>query len=100
MKTGKIVSRVKGWIGGLSIAKKIGYGYSLAIGLAVLGTTAGLMVGDYYQKQAQEQLRLVQNQYSLLKEFAGAILSSTVGCCGRKSDMDAVRKEYISWQYR
>jgi len=74
MKTGKIVSRVKGWIGGLSIAQKIGYGYSLAIGIAVLGTTAGLMVGDYYQRQAQEQLRLVQKQYSLLKELENGIL--------------------------
>ncbi|MGK7901921.1 MAG: sensor histidine kinase [Hormoscilla sp.] len=74
MITGKIVSRVKGWIGGLSIAEKICYGYSLAIGIAVLGTTAGLMVGDYYQRQAQEQLRLVQNQYSLLKELENGIL--------------------------
>ncbi len=73
MRTGKIFSLVKHWSKGLTIAKKIGYGYSLAVGIAVLGTTIGLIVGDYYQRQAQEQLRFIQNEFSLLKELESAI---------------------------
>ena len=73
MKTQKFVSPIERWGGGLSIAKKIGYGYSLAIGIAVLGTSLGLIVGDYYQKQAQERLRLVQDQYVLLKDLESGI---------------------------
>ncbi len=73
MRTGKIFSLVKHWSKGLTIAKKIGYGYSLAVGIAVLGTTIGLIVGDYYQRQAQEQLTLIQNELNLLKELESAI---------------------------
>lgn len=73
MITWKLFSLVKRWGGGLSIAQKIGYGYSLAIGIAILGTSVGLIVGDYYQRQAQDRLRLVQNEYSLLKELESAI---------------------------
>ncbi|NEQ77396.1 MAG: HAMP domain-containing protein [Okeania sp. SIO2C9] len=72
MKTGKLFSAIDKWSRGLSIAKKIGYGYSLVIGISVLGTSLGLMVGDYYQRQAQEQLRLVQKNYGLLKELESA----------------------------
>lgn len=57
----------------LSIAKKIGYGYSLAIGIAVLGTVVGWVSGDYYQKQAQEQLAIAQKQQYLFSELENAI---------------------------
>jgi signal transduction histidine kinase len=57
----------------LSIAKKIGYGYSLAIGIAVLGTTVGLISGDYYKRQAQEQLSIADKQYHLLADLENAI---------------------------
>ncbi|MGB3509250.1 MAG: ATP-binding protein [Microcoleaceae cyanobacterium] len=73
MKTGKLFSAIGKWSRGLSIAKKIGYGYSLVIGISVLGTSLGLMVGDYHHRQAQEQLRLVQKNYGLLKELESAI---------------------------
>ncbi|OZH55368.1 histidine kinase [Hydrocoleum sp. CS-953] len=73
MRTGKLFSLVKGWSQGLTIAQKIGYGYSLAVGIAVLGTMLGLIVGDYYQRQAQEQLTLIRNELNLLKELESAI---------------------------
>ena len=77
MRTRKLFSLVRGlvrdWIGGLTIAKKICYGYSLAVGIAVLGTTVGLTVGDYYHRKAQDQLKLIQNKHSLLKELESAI---------------------------
>jgi len=73
MRTRKLLYLVKRWSKGLTITKKIGYGYSLAVGIAVLGTTVGLIVGDYYQIQAQDELRFIQNEYSLLKELESAI---------------------------
>ncbi|MGD1712548.1 hypothetical protein [Dapis sp. BLCC M172] len=73
MRTGKLFCLLRGWSKGLTIAKKIGYGYSLAVAIAVLGTMLGLTVGDYYQRQAQEELTFRQNELSLLKELESAI---------------------------
>ncbi|MEP0911647.1 ATP-binding protein [Leptolyngbya sp. GB1-A1] len=56
------------------IARKIGYGYMLAIGVATLGATIGLIVGDYYQKQAQTQLAIARKQQSLLTNLEHEIL--------------------------
>ncbi|MEP0798794.1 ATP-binding protein [Funiculus sociatus GB2-A5] len=57
----------------MSIAKKIGYGYTLAIGIAVLGTTIGLVTGDYYQKQAQTQMKIANKQQHLLSDLENAV---------------------------
>ncbi|MBD1927170.1 HAMP domain-containing protein [Trichocoleus sp. FACHB-90] len=57
----------------LSIAKKIGYGYSLAIGIAVFGTAIGLVTGDYYQKQAQTQMKIANRQQHLLSDLENAV---------------------------
>lgn len=56
-----------------SIAKKIGYGYSLAIGIAVLGTTIGLISGDYYQKLAQKQLTIANKQQHLFNDLETSV---------------------------
>ncbi len=53
----------------LSIAKKIGYGYGLAIGISVLGTTIGLVVGEYYQKEAKQQHEIAHQQEYLIYEL-------------------------------
>ncbi|NET50920.1 MAG: hypothetical protein F6K09_19965, partial [Merismopedia sp. SIO2A8] len=37
------------------IAKKIGYGYALAIGMGICGTTIGLWLGSYYSQKAQQR---------------------------------------------
>ncbi|WP_017716646.1 PAS domain-containing protein [Kamptonema formosum] len=75
------------WLYGLNIRQKIACGYALAIGIAVLGTGAGILAGDSYQKQAinprifEEEpllydlkvsvLELSEKQYKLLFQFAG-----------------------------
>jgi len=64
---------IKNSIQHLSIAKKIGYGYSLAIGIAVIGTTIGLAIGDYYQGQAQKQQTIANKQQLLLHELEYAV---------------------------
>ncbi|NER32878.1 MAG: HAMP domain-containing protein [Oscillatoria sp. SIO1A7] len=73
MKLTKVFSPIKRYIISLSIVQKIGYGYSLSIGMAVVGTSIGLMVGDYYQRQAQAQLKAIQKEYIFLKELETGI---------------------------
>ncbi|MEB3337178.1 MAG: ATP-binding protein [Leptolyngbyaceae bacterium] len=58
------------YVGRLGIAKKIAYGYSLAIGVAVTGATVGLVVGDYYQEQAQARLAIAHEQEDLVSTLA------------------------------
>ncbi|NWF60211.1 MAG: HAMP domain-containing protein [Fischerella sp.] len=62
----------------LSIAKKIGYGYSLSIGIAVLGTSSGLAIADYYEKQAQKQLELASQQESNLRKLENAVIMTRI----------------------
>ncbi len=57
-----------------SISQKIGYGYSLAIGVAVLGTSIGLIIGDRYQDKAQKQLKFAETQQHILHKLDNSIL--------------------------
>ena len=40
---------LKGGCNHLRISQKISYGYALAIGIAILGTGAGMRLGDYFR---------------------------------------------------
>ncbi|QIZ72777.1 sensor histidine kinase [Oxynema aestuarii] len=66
------------WLGGaiahLGIAKKIGYGYAFAIGIAVSGTAMGSIVGNYYQNQAEQQLVVADRQQNLLNQLENGVL--------------------------
>ena len=64
----------KQWFSHLGIRQKIGYGYTLAIGIAVLGTVTGLMMGDYYQKQASQARELAHREEYLLTELRASLL--------------------------
>lgn len=50
----------------LSIHEKIGYGYILSISIAVLGTGAGLIVGEHYDDKAVRQFSIAQERYERL----------------------------------
>ncbi|MEG3840108.1 ATP-binding protein [Microcoleus sp. herbarium14] len=63
------LTAINRFISRLSIAKKIKYGYALAIGVAVLGTTGGMICGDYYQKQAFQALTFADEQQDLLRDL-------------------------------
>ncbi|NEQ95818.1 MAG: HAMP domain-containing protein [Cyanothece sp. SIO2G6] len=52
-----------------SIARKIGYGYGVAISLGFTGTIAGLLVADYFQGQGVFQLLDAQIQSQILDRF-------------------------------
>ncbi|GAA6616471.1 ATP-binding protein [Scytonema sp. NUACC26] len=69
-------NRINDFINGLSIARKIGYGYSMSIGLAILGTTSGLVIADYYEKQAQLQLELADRQEDMLRSLENAVITT------------------------
>lgn len=58
----------------LSIRQKIFCGYGLALGVAVLGTTAGLVIGDRYFQQARQQMILADEEGGLLSSLQGQLL--------------------------
>ncbi|MEH1786245.1 MAG: ATP-binding protein [Nostoc sp.] len=58
----------------LSIRQKIFCGYGVALGIAVLGTTAGLVIGDRYFQQARQQMNLADEEGSLLSSLQGKLL--------------------------
>jgi two-component system, NtrC family, sensor kinase len=58
----------------LSIRQKIFCGYSLALGVAVSGTVAGLVVGDRYFQQARRQMIIADQEGSSLSTFQGVLL--------------------------
>ena len=53
----------------LSIHEKIGYGYILSISIAVLGTGAGLIVGEHYDDKAVRQFGIAQERYERLNHL-------------------------------
>ncbi|AFZ12222.1 integral membrane sensor signal transduction histidine kinase [Crinalium epipsammum PCC 9333] len=59
-----------------SIRHKIGLGYALAIGVAILGTTAGQIIGTYYQEQAHDQYKQARDEEHLLTELKTAVLEA------------------------
>lgn len=65
---------MKPMLGRFNISKKISGGYALAIGIAVLGTSTGLFVSNYYQQQAKAQMLSAQRDSRLLSSLQVAIL--------------------------
>ena len=59
---------------GFNIAHKIGYGYAITIGIASIGTTIGLFIGENYQLQAQQQLLLVDQHQDLIQALQNHVL--------------------------
>ena len=62
----------------LSVAQKIGFGYAIAIGVGVLGTFTGTFIGDYFQYQAIEVERQVDEEVELFNELKSAILKARI----------------------
>jgi len=53
----------------VSIGRKIGLGYFIAIGLGFSGTIAGLLIADYFQGQGIKQLADAQQQSQLIDQL-------------------------------
>lgn len=59
-----------------SIGQKIAYGYALSLSTAVVGTVAGLIIGDFYQTPAQHQKGDAQYEISLIYRLQTAVLQA------------------------
>jgi two-component system, NtrC family, sensor kinase len=82
------VARVKSWfqrvaisqLGFLllngSIRRKIGAGYGLCVGIAILGTSVGLVLGEHYQNQALQKIARTHQQENLLTDLQMALLQA------------------------
>ena len=68
------ISFINQFLTSASIRQKVFVGYALSIGLAILGTTTGLGIGQHYQKAALAELTRAQKQENLLKNLQIAIL--------------------------
>ncbi len=77
VNTKKYLKRTFSLLGHLSdnwsISKKISYGYTVAISIAFIGTTSGLLIAYRYETLAQEQLNLSYQKQSLLKNLENTI---------------------------
>ncbi|TVP65240.1 MAG: HAMP domain-containing protein [Nodularia sp. (in: Bacteria)] len=65
------------WLNRLSyrwnIAKKITYGYTVAIGISFIGTTSGFLLAYNNETYAYKQLNLSYQQQSLLKDLENSV---------------------------
>jgi signal transduction histidine kinase len=57
------------FIPALGISNKIIWGYGISLGIAVLGTAAGLLVGNYYHQQARHLQQTAQHQVQLFSRL-------------------------------
>ena len=60
----------------LSVGRKIGLGYTLALGTAVSGTIAGFVIGHNYQLQAAKQEEHARNEVELLHRLQSHVLQA------------------------
>lgn len=67
---------LKGGCNHLRISQKISYGYALAIGIAILGTGAGMRLGDYFRKQALVEVNAAQQQQQLLQNLQNTLFEA------------------------
>ena len=56
------------------ISKKIGYGYAIAIGMAIIGTSTGLLIGSYYSRKAQARADVFTQKQELLEMLNSQVL--------------------------
>lgn len=66
-KPPKLGRKIKALFHHLSLSKKISYGYAVTIGISILGSITGLIIGDYYQKKAEFTLNLAETQQTLFQ---------------------------------
>ncbi len=69
-------SKLIPWFRRMNVGQKIGFGYAIAIGVGVLGTLTGTLIGDYYEHQAVEVERQVDEEVEYFNELKFAILEA------------------------
>lgn len=71
-----LAARLKQWQGRLKINQKIGWGYGIALGIATIGITAGIIIGEHYQQRAWERKEHAHRQSELLHRLHTEILQA------------------------
>lgn len=76
----KILPLVSNWtkakFGALGIGQKISFGYGVAIGIAILGSATGLVLGDFLRGEAAKQEEVAQQQELLLHNLESAAMQA------------------------
>jgi hypothetical protein len=62
----------------LSFRQKIVTGYALSLGIAVLGTTGGLLIGERYFQGARDNILLADQEKAGLSSLQGLLLEIQV----------------------
>ncbi|MEH2324791.1 MAG: hypothetical protein V7K32_14720 [Nostoc sp.] len=75
-----VQSSQKSWLSkitnNLSVGNKIKFGYAFALGVGIVGTTIGLILGDHYQQEALEQQQNAFKELNLLYRLQTSILQT------------------------
>ncbi len=61
-----------------SLRNKIGFGYALALGIAIAGTSTGLVVGNYHYQQARKQGMHIDEETRRLSEVHQSLTHAKV----------------------
>ncbi len=69
IKENSYFSGIKNKIKQLKINQKFGYSYAIAISMGVVGTTIGLLWGEYYEKKALGILIITDEQQAILNDL-------------------------------
>jgi two-component system, NtrC family, sensor kinase len=72
-KFNKTIARLIQYTQNWSIAKKIGYGYAIAIGTTLIGTASGSLIAYYYEIKAYKHLNLSYEQQYLLRGLENSV---------------------------
>ena len=66
----------KSFLEHFQVGGKITVGYFIALGMAILGTASGLLIGEYYQGKAFKVAEVTQHELELLHQLQTAVLQS------------------------
>ncbi|NEP70748.1 MAG: HAMP domain-containing protein [Okeania sp. SIO2G4] len=66
--------RIANLFNGLSIAQKFGYSYAMAISVAVIGITLGLVISEEYERRVLQKLYVADKHSHLLNDMEKAVL--------------------------
>lgn len=60
----------------LNVSQKIGFGYAVAIGIAMCGTTLGIFISDRYRSQADRRKDRAYTHMEMIQKLQSAILQA------------------------
>lgn len=93
---------LKSLLGRLGIRQKIGCGYALVIGIAVLGAVAGRGVESYHKQQVREKLAFDRDKAEILTNLANTVQEVRIqqqelaSLTGKPQIFDRQRSEFLA----